>query len=166
MYFNYVLILVFIFWGKGFFSWDEEYLIALGLLLVVYFLYSLLKKPLFNSLNEQIDKIALKFMFFYTLNIIMLKILINSFKKEFELKSSISYVYIYLNSYTTDFSNLNKYYLTLIYKNNINRFLSKLALYNFELDRQFYLTSHSDLADLNKFISSLEKILFYKNLST
>lgn len=110
MYLNYIFLLIFVLVGKGFFSWDEEFLIAMGLFLVIYFLYSLLKTSLFDSLNDQISKIALKFMFFYSLNIIMLKILVNSFKREFELKSSISYVYLYLNSYTADFSYSNKNY--------------------------------------------------------
>lgn len=161
MYFNFILVLAFIFLGKGFFSWDEEYLIALGLFLVIYFLYSLLKTSLFLSLNDQIDKIALKFMFFYTLNIIMLKILINSFKRELELKSSIAYVYLYLSNYTNEFSFINKNYLIAIYKRNINYFLSKLITYNFELNKQFFLlSSPSKLAELNKFISNLEKIVF------
>jgi hypothetical protein len=131
------------------------------LFLVIYFLYSLLKTSLFLSLNEQIDKIALKFMFFYTLNIIMLKILINSFKREFELKNSIAYVYLYLTNYTHDFSFINRNYLISIYKSNINFFLLKLTAYNFELNRQFFLlSSQNKLAELNKFISNLEKVIF------
>lgn len=162
MYFNYIFIFLFFFVGKGFFSWDEEFLIASGLFLVIYFLYSLLKTSLFDSLNEQIDKIALKFMFFYSLNIIMLKILINSFKREFELKNSISYVYLYLTSYTSDFSNSNKNYLLSVYKYSINQLLSKLLVGNFDINKQFYLSTGSDLSDLNKFISTLEKVLFNK----
>lgn len=161
MYFNFILVLVFIFLGKGFFSWDEEYLIASGLFLVIYFLYSLLKTSLFLSLNEQIDKIALKFMFFYTLNIIMLKILINSFKREFELKNSIAYVYLYLTNYTNDFSFINRNYLISVYKHNINYFLLRLTAYNFDLNKRFFfLSSSNKLAELNKFISNLEKIVF------
>lgn len=149
------------FLGKGFFSWDEEYLIATGLFLVIYFLYSLLKTSLFLSLNEQIDKIALKFMFFYTLNIIMLKILINSFKRETGLKNSIAYVYLYLSNYTNEFSFINRNYLVSVYKSNVNYFLSKLVVYNFEFNRQFFLLSSSNkLAELNKFISNLEKLFF------
>ncbi len=162
MYFNYIFIFLFFFIGKGFFSWDEEFLIASGLFLVIYFLYSLLKTSLFDSLNEQIDKIALKFMFFYSLNIIMLKILINSFKREFELKNSISYVYLYLTSYTFDFSNSNKNYLLSVYKYSINQLLSKLLVGNFDINKQFYLSTGTDLSDLNKFISTLEKVLFNK----
>lgn len=162
MYLNYILLFLFIFIGKGFFSWDEEFLIALGLFLVIYFLFNLLKTSLFNSLIEQIDKIALKFMFFYSLNIIMLKILINSFKREFELKSSISYVYLYLSSYTTDFSSINKVYLISVYKNTMNQLLSKLLLSNFEVNKHFYISSSNDLSDLNKFIFSLEKVLLSK----
>lgn len=166
MYFNFIFILVFIFLGKGFFSWDEEYIIAIGLFLVIYFLYSLLKTSLFLSLNEQIDKIALKFMFFYTLNIIMLKILVNSFKREFELKNSIAYVYLYLNNYTGDFSAINKSYLISIYRSNINFFLSKLTAYNFEINKQFFfLSPPNKLSELNKFISNLEK-LFFSNSKT
>ncbi len=162
MYLNYILVFLLVFVGKGFFSWDEEFLIALGLFFVIYFLYSLLKTSLFNSLNEQIDKIALKFMFFYSLNIIMLKILINSFKREFELKGSISYIYLYLNAYTADFSFSNKNYLISVYKNSMNNFLSKLVLNNFELNKHFYLSNSTDLSDLNKFISVLEKVLLNK----
>jgi len=162
MYVNYILLFLFIFIGKGFFSWDEEFLIALGLFLVIYFLFNLLKTSLFNSLIEQIDKIALKFMFFYSLNIIMLKILINSFKREFELKSSISYVYLYLSSYTADFSSINKVYLVSVYKNTMNQLLSKLLLSNFEVNKHFYISSSNDLSDLNKFIFSLEKVLLNK----
>lgn len=162
MYFNYIVLVLFILIGKGFFSWDEEFLIAGGLFFVIYFLYSLLKTSLFNSLNEQIDKIALKFMFFYSLNIIMLKILINSFKREFELKNSISYVYLYLTYYASDFANSNKVYLLSVYKSNVSYLLSKLLVNNFDANKQFYLSSHTDLADLNKFISSLEKVLFNK----
>lgn len=162
MYFNYIFIFLFFFIGKGFFSWDEEFLIASGLFLVIYFLYSLLKTSLFDSLNEQIDKIALKFMFFYSLNIIMLKILINSFKREFELKNSISYVYLYLTSYTFDFSNSNKNYLLSVYKYSINQLLSKLLVGNFDINKQFYLSTGTDLSDLNKFISTLEKVLLNK----
>lgn len=162
MYFNYIFIFLFFFIGKGFFSWDEEFLIASGLFLVIYFLYSLLKTSLFDSLNEQIDKIALKFMFFYSLNIIMLKILINSFKREFELKNSISYVYLYLTSYTFDFSNSNKNYLLSVYKYSVNQLLSKLLVGNFDINKQFYLSTGSDLSDLNKFISTLEKVLLNK----
>lgn len=165
MYINYILLVLFIFIGKGFFSWDEEFLIALGLFLVIFFLYSLLKTSLFDSLNEQIDKIALKFMFFYSLNIIMLKILINSFKREFELKNSISYVYLYLNVYTSDFSFSNKNYLISVYKNTINQLLSKLVSGNFEINKQFYLSSQNDLSDLNKFIFVLERVLLDKTLS-
>lgn len=162
MYLNYILLFVFVFIGKGFFSWDEEFLIAMGLFFVIFFLYNLLKTSLFNSLTEQIDKIALKFMFFYSLNIIMLKILINSFKREFELKNSISYVYLYLNSYALDFSTINKSYLLSVYKNTINQLLSKLLVGNFEINKHFYLASSSDLSDLNKFIFSLEKVLLNK----
>ena len=162
MYFNYIFIFLFFFIGKGFFSWDEEFLIASGLFLVIYFLYSLLKTSLFDSLNEQIDKIALKFMFFYSLNILMLKILINSFKREFEVKNSISYVYLYLTSYTFDFSNSNKNYLLSVYKYSINQLLSKLLVGNFDINKQFYLSTGTDLSDLNKFISTLEKVLFNK----
>lgn len=162
MYLNYILLFLFIFIGKGFFSWDEEFLIATGLFLVIFFLYNLLKTSLFNSLTEQIDKIALKFMFFYSLNIIMLKILINSFKREFELKNSISYVYLYLSSYTVDFSNLNKNYLISIYKNSISNFLSKLLFTNFEINKHFYVSASNDLSDLNKFIFTLEKVLLNK----
>jgi hypothetical protein len=116
---------------------------------------------LFLSLNEQIDKIALKFMFFYTLNIIMLKILINSFKREFELKNSIAYVYLYLTNYTNDFSFINRNYLISVYKHNINYFLLKLTTYNFDLNKRFFfLSSSTKLAELNKFISNLEKIVF------
>lgn len=92
----------------------------------------------------------------------MLKILINSFKREFELKNSISYVYLYLNSYTIDFSNSNKNYLIAVYKNSINQFLSKLLLNNFEINKHFYVSSSSGLSDLNKFISTLEKVLLNK----
>lgn len=100
-------------------------------------------------------------MFFYTLNIIMLKILINSFKREFELKNSIAYVYLYLTNYTHDFSFINRNYLISIYKSNINFFLLKLTAYNFELNRQFFLlSSQNKLAELNKFISNLEKVIF------
>lgn len=162
MYFNSIILFIFIFIAKGFFSWDEEFLIASGLFFVIYFLYSLLKTSLFNSLNEQIDKIALKFMFFYSLNIIMLKILINSFKREFELKNSISYVYLYLTYYASDFANSNKIYLLSVYKNNISYLLSKLLVNNFDVNKQFYLSSRTDLADLNKFISTLEKVLLNK----
>jgi len=163
MYFNYIIIVVLAFLGKGFFSWDEEYLIAVGLFLVIYFLYSLLKTSLFNSLNEQIDKIALRFMFFYTLNIIMLKILINSFKRELELKNSISYVYLYLASYTDDFSALNRAYLISIYKANIGYLLSKLVVSNFEVNKQLYLTSSiNNFAYLNKFTYTLEKLFLFK----
>ncbi len=165
MYLNYIFLLVFVLVGKGFFSWDEEFLIAMGLFLVIYFLYSLLKTSLFDSLNDQISKIALKFMFFYSLNIIMLKILVNSFKREFELKSSISYVYLYLNSYTADFSYSNKNYLTSIYKSTMNQFLTKLIHGTFDLNKQFYLSNSSDLSDLNKFISVLERVLLDKTLS-
>lgn len=162
MYLNYILILIFVFVGKGFFSWDEEFLIAMGLFFVIYFLYNLLKSSLFNALTEQIDKIALKFMFFYSLNIIMLKILINSFKREFELKNSISYVYLYLNSYTADFSISNRTYLVSIYKSAVNQILSKLLAGGFEINKHFYLSSTKDLSDLNKFIFSLEKVLLNK----
>ena len=162
MYLNHLLLLVFIFVGKGFFSWDEEFLIATGLFFVIYFLYFLLKTSLFNSLNEQIEKIALKFMFFYSLNIIMLKILVNSFKREFELKNSISYVYLYLNSYADDFSTSNKNYLIAVYKGSVNYFLSKLLLHNFEVNKNFYISNSSSLSDLNKFIFTLEKVLSSK----
>ena len=162
MYLTYLLLFVFIFIGKGFFSWDEEFLIALGLFFVIYFLYSLLKSSLFNSLVENIDKIALKFMFFYSLNIIMLKILINSFKREFELKNSIAYVYLYLNSYALDFSVSNRNYLVASYKNTINFFLSKLLVYNFEINKNFYISNSSAFSDLNKFIFILEKVLLNK----
>jgi len=159
MYLNYIILLLFVLIGKGFFSWDEEFLIAIGLFLVIYFLYSLLKTSLFESLNDQINKIALKFMFFYSLNIIMLKILINSFKREFELKSSISYVYLYLSSYTNDFSYSNRNYIVSIYKSVMNQFLTKLVHNTFELNKQFYISSSNNLSDLNKFIFILEKIL-------
>ena len=159
MYLNYIILLLFVLIGKGFFSWDEEFLIAIGLFLVIYFLYSLLKTSLFESLNDQINKIALKFMFFYSLNIIMLKILINSFKREFELKSSISYVYLYLSSYTNDFSYSNRDYIVSIYKSVMNQFLTKLVHNTFELNKQFYISSSNNLSDLNKFIFILEKIL-------
>lgn len=165
MYLNYILLFLFVFIGKGFFSWDEEFLIALGLFLVIYFLYSLLKTSLFDSLSDQINKIALKFMFFYSLNIIMLKILINSFKREFELKNSISYVYLYLNSYANDFSTINRNYIVSVYKNTINHFIVKLIYSNFELNKQFYISSSSDLSDLNKFIFILEKVLLNKTFS-
>lgn len=94
----------------------------------------------------------------------MLKILINSFKREFELKTSISCVYLYLNSYTEDFSTLNKNFLVSIYKGNISYLLSKLVFHNFELNKKFYLTfpGNNDLTDLNKFIVSLEKLFFSK----
>ena len=92
----------------------------------------------------------------------MLKILINSFKREFELKNSISYVYLYLNSYALDFSSVNKSYLLATYKSTINQLLSKLLVGNFEVNKHFYLSSSSDLSDLNKFIFSLEKVLFNK----
>lgn len=159
MYLNYIILLLLVLIGKGFFSWDEEFLIAIGLFLVIYFLYSLLKTSLFESLNDQINKIALKFMFFYSLNIIMLKILINSFKREFELKSSISYVYLYLSSYTNDFSYSNRSYIVSIYKSVMNQFLTKLVHNTFELNKQFYISSSNNLSDLNKFIFILEKIL-------
>lgn len=165
MYLNYIILLFFIFIGKGFFSWDEEFLIALGLFLVIYFLYSLLKTSLFESLNDQINKIALKFMFFYSLNIIMLKILVNSFKREFELKNSISYIYLYLNSYSHDFAFSNKNYILSVYKSSMNQFLSKLIQGNFEINKQFYISSSSDLSDLNKFIFTLEKVLSNKTFS-
>ena len=161
MYINYLLLVIFVFVGKGFFSWDEEFLIAVGLFFVIYFLYSLLKTSLFNSLIDQIEKIALKFMFFYSLNIIMLKILINSFKREFALKNSISYLYLYLNSYANDFSSINKNYLVSVYKNSINFFLSKLLVYSFESNRNFYILNSNNLSDLNKFVFILEKVLLF-----
>jgi hypothetical protein len=92
----------------------------------------------------------------------MLKILINSFKREFELKSSISYIYLYLNAYAADFSFSNKNYLISVYKSSMNNFLSKLVLNNFELNKHFYLSNSNNLSDLNKFISVLEKVLFNK----
>lgn len=162
MYLNYILILLVIFIGKGFFSWDEESLIAIGLFFVIFFLYNLLKTSLFNSLSEQVDKIALKFMFFYSLNIIMVKILVNSFKKEFEIKNSISYVYLYLNSYASDFSLSNKNYLLSLYKVGVNSILSRLLNSNFETNKNLYLSTSSDLADLNRFIFLLEKVLLSK----
>lgn len=160
MFINYIILFIFVLIGKGFFSWDEEFLIATGLFLVIYFLYSLLKTSLFDSLNDQINKIALKFMFFYSLNIIMLKILINSFKREFEIKNSISYVYLYLNSYINDFSYSNRNYIISVYKSTMNQFLTKLIHGTFDLNKQFYISSSSNMSDLNKFISTLEKILF------
>jgi hypothetical protein len=95
----------------------------------------------------------------------MLKILINSFKREFELKNSISYVYLYLNVYTSDFSFSNKNYLISVYKSTINQLLSKLVSGNFEINKQFYLSSQNDLSDLNKFIFVLERVLLDKTLS-
>lgn len=92
----------------------------------------------------------------------MLKILINSFKREFELKNSISYVYLYLNSYASDFSSINKNYLISVYKSTINQLLSKLLVGSFEINKHFYVASSNDLSDLNKFIFSLEKVLFNK----
>lgn len=141
-------------------------MIATGLFLVIFFLYSILKSSLFLSLNEQINKISMKFMFFYTLNIIMLKILINSFKREFELKNSISYLYLYLQVYISDFSYVNSQYLTLMYKNSVNYFLMKVIFYNYDVKRQFYLLAESHMvSDLNKFILILERVLSTKALS-
>ncbi len=130
--------------------------------MVIFSLYSLLRTSLFDSLSEQIDRIALKFLFFYSLNIIMLKILINSFKREFELKNSISYVYLYLTYYSSSFASLNKVYLLSVYKSNIGYLLSKLIVSNFDVNKQLYLSSRTDLADLNKFVSTLERVLSSK----
>lgn len=166
MYFNILLILVFTCLGKGFFSWDEEYIIAIGLFLVIYFLYSLLKMSLFSALNDSIDKIALKFMFFYTLNIIMLKILINSFKREFYFKNSTSYAYLYLSSYTSEFSSSNRLHLINLYKSNINYLLIKLTLFSFELNKQFYFYSNSSkMSEINNFIYLLNKIFETKSIT-
>lgn len=94
----------------------------------------------------------------------MLKILVNSFKKEFDLKNSISYVYLYLSTYTDDFASLNKHYLISVYKTNINYILSRLIANSFEINKSFYISASSNFADLNKFISLLEKILLTKNI--
>jgi len=92
----------------------------------------------------------------------MLKILINSFKREFELKNSISYVYLYLTYYSSSFASLNKVYLLSVYKSNIGYLLSKLIVSNFDVNKQLYLSSRTDLADLNKFVSTLERVLSSK----
>lgn len=149
-----VLILVGIL-CSGFFTWDEEFLIAIGLVILIFFLYAFLKESIFGSLNEQIDKIAIRFMFFYTLNIIILKILIGSFSREFDLVDSLTKVFSFIDVYLNEFYKLQNRRLTILFRNSVNLILLRVLFYNLTF-KEYLIFSNVELK------VALERNLKYK----